>query len=85
MVEHRVEASDPGHDIWGVVAQLSSDSQEVITMRIKGELSFAEISEVLGVPIGTVTSRYSRALAELRRRLPSRKIHEQPRTRRAAP
>ena len=56
-------------DVWKTVAQLSPDFQEVITMRIKGELSFAEISEILGVPIGTATSRYSRALAELRRRL----------------
>ena len=65
-------------DVWRVVAQLSPDFQEVIMMRINGEFSFAEISEIIGAPIGTVTSRYSRALAELRRKLQSGKPDERP-------
>jgi RNA polymerase sigma-70 factor (ECF subfamily) len=63
-------------DVWRVVAQLSPDFQEVIMMRINGEFSFAEISEIIGTPIGTVTSRYSRALTELRRKLQSGKPDE---------
>jgi RNA polymerase sigma-70 factor (ECF subfamily) len=43
--------------------------REVILLRFYGECSCAEIAERLGVPLGTVTKRLSRAYDELRQRL----------------
>ena len=41
--------------------------REVLVLREVEDLSYAEISTVIGVPTGTVMSRLSRARAELRR------------------
>ena len=76
VIDERIDHSETLRDIWHVVAQLSPEFQEVIMMRINGEFSFAEISEIIGAPIGTVTSRYSRALAELRRKLQPEQANE---------
>lgn len=47
--------------------QLSDKEQEVVHMKILGELSFKEIAEILSEPIGTITWRYQNALKKLRR------------------
>lgn len=41
--------------------------REVVTLRVWGELTFAEIGDALGIPPNTAASRYRYALAELRR------------------
>lgn len=43
------------------VDALPADLREVIVLRELSEMSYREISEVVGVPIGTVMSRLSRA------------------------
>lgn len=43
------------------VAALPDDLREVIVLRELNEMSYREISEVVGVPMGTVMSRLSRA------------------------
>ena len=48
------------------LAGLSSAQREVIVLRIYSGLTFKETAQVLDEPIGTVTSRYARGLAELR-------------------
>ena len=48
------------------VAALSPAKRAVVTLRYWLELPFDEIAGVLGLPVGTVASRHSRALAELR-------------------
>jgi RNA polymerase sigma-70 factor (ECF subfamily) len=40
--------------------------QEVVVLRCSRELSFAEISQVTGAPLGTLKSRFHRAVAALR-------------------
>jgi DNA-directed RNA polymerase specialized sigma24 family protein len=40
-----------------------------VVLRYGGELSYHEIAEVLGVPLGTVKRRLFDALAELRARM----------------
>ena len=51
------------------IGQLPDDMREVIVLRIYGELSFAQIAQVMDEPIQTVASRYRRGLGRLRERL----------------
>lgn len=55
-----------------IVAELPPEFREVIVLRELQELSYAEISVVTGVPIGTVMSRLSRARKRLAERLGAR-------------
>jgi RNA polymerase sigma factor (sigma-70 family) len=51
------------------LAQLAPIFREVVVLREMEALSYQEIAELTGVPIGTVMSRLSRARAELRQML----------------
>jgi RNA polymerase sigma-70 factor (ECF subfamily) len=53
-------------------AALSREHQAVLTLRVVEDLSYEDIARTLGVPIGTVMSRLSRARAELKARLAAR-------------
>ena len=46
--------------------QLPASQREVVTLKIWGELTFAEIAEALEIPANTAASRYRYALEELR-------------------
>lgn len=48
------------------LAQLGEDSRETIVQHLYGELTFREIAELRGVPLGTVTAWYRRGLVRLR-------------------
>ena len=48
------------------LADLSLPLRETIVLRDMEDMSYQEIAEVMGVPIGTVMSRLSRARAQLR-------------------
>ena len=50
-------------------AQLAPEHQAVLALRVVQDLSYDEIARTLGVPVGTVMSRLSRARAELKRRM----------------
>lgn len=50
--------------------KLSEEQREVFLMKHYSKLSFREISEIMGLPIGTVLARMSRATARLRKYLP---------------
>jgi RNA polymerase sigma-70 factor (ECF subfamily) len=50
-------------------AALAPEQQAVLALRVMQELSYDAIAQALGVPVGTVMSRLSRARAELRRRM----------------
>jgi RNA polymerase sigma-70 factor (ECF subfamily) len=56
-------------DVAAVVRTLAPEHREVIVMREFDQMSYAEIAEVLQVPIGTVESRLHRARADLRSKL----------------
>ena len=47
--------------------RLAENYREVITLKIWGELTFAEIGEALAIPANTAASRYRYALAEMRK------------------
>jgi RNA polymerase sigma-70 factor, ECF subfamily len=51
------------------IAALPALQREVLDLRFQHDLSYAEIAEVLGIPIGTVRSRLHNALELLRERL----------------
>jgi RNA polymerase sigma-70 factor, ECF subfamily len=65
--------SDPGHhlglrlDIEAALARLSPEQREPLLLVCVEQLSYAEVAQVLGIPIGTVMSRVCRARATLRR------------------
>ena len=49
------------------ISMLDSKQQQIINMKILSDMTFAEISEMLGIPMGTVTWRYREAIKKLRR------------------
>jgi RNA polymerase sigma-70 factor, ECF subfamily len=55
-----------GDTIRKLIAALPQQFREVIVLREVNELSYQEIAEVAGVPVGTVMSRLARARAMLR-------------------
>lgn len=55
--------------LWQTVRSMSLDDQQVVYLRYFLELSEEEMTEALGVPVGTVKSRLHRALKRLRNRL----------------
>ena len=48
------------------IQQLSSELREIILLREFEELTYQEIANLLGCPIGTVMSRLARARSKLR-------------------
>jgi RNA polymerase sigma-70 factor, ECF subfamily len=55
-----------GATIRRLVAELPEPFREAIVLREMNDLSYKEIAEVAGVPIGTVMSRLARARAMVR-------------------
>jgi RNA polymerase sigma-70 factor (ECF subfamily) len=52
--------------IRGLLAALPEPFREVLVLREVNDLSYRDIAEVVGVPVGTVMSRLARARAMLR-------------------
>ena len=48
---------------------LPQDQREIILLRDYHDLTYAQVAEVLSIPVGTVMSRLHRARSELRRRM----------------
>lgn len=63
--EAALEASDRSR-LNGVIALLPNEFREVLILREMEDMSYREIAEVTGVPIGTVMSRLARARALLK-------------------
>jgi RNA polymerase sigma factor (sigma-70 family) len=58
----RVDATDA---VERVLGRLNQASRVVVVLRFFGQLSEREIADTLNIPVGTVKSRLSRALAQL--------------------
>ncbi len=48
------------------MSQLSADLRETLLFVVVGELTHQETADLLGIPLGTVLSRVSRARKQLR-------------------
>ena len=55
--------------VWQAVGSLNDQQGEVIHLRFAAGLNYTQISEALGIPIGTVRSRLHRGLKTLRTNL----------------
>jgi len=65
--DERVERVATHEEVLAAVRSLKPAFREVVLMRIEGELSFQEIADVLGVPLGTVLARMRRATERLKK------------------
>jgi len=63
------ESPVDGEQLQNILNELPEEYRSVIVLFYFGELSYKEIAEQMGVPIGTVMSRLARGKAHLRRRL----------------
>jgi len=61
-----VEAHERNQLIEQAMKELPDIYREVVTLKVWGELTFAEIAETLAIPANTAASRYRYGLAELR-------------------
>jgi RNA polymerase sigma-70 factor, ECF subfamily len=64
--------SDDVEAVWNTVGDLGAEYRETIHLRFAADLSYVEIAELLGVPIGTVRSRLHRGLKAVRERIEER-------------
>jgi RNA polymerase sigma-70 factor (ECF subfamily) len=62
------EALDPALSDWleRALGRLPPEQREVLSLKIDGDLTFAEVAAVLGVSLNTAASRYRYALEKLR-------------------
>lgn len=62
-----IQAAGPfQEDLDDALASLPDEQREVISLKVDGGLTFAEIAEVLGINANTAASRYRYALEKLR-------------------
>ena len=62
-----VEERELSQLIQSAMSRLPDMYREVITLKVWGELTFAEIADTVGIPANTAASRYRYGLEELRR------------------
>jgi len=67
-----VNADDRLEEVRVAIAGLPAAQREVLGLRLRDELSYAEIAEALRIPVGTVRSRIHHAVEALRRQLGER-------------
>ena len=63
--EQRAITDDTGRQVHRALSTLAPELREVVLLRYMSDLSYAEIAQTLGWPIGTVGTRLHRALRQL--------------------
>lgn len=61
----RVFGEERQENILAAMEQLTNNHREILTLRYYSDLSYAEIADTLGIKLGTVMSRLSRAKSRL--------------------
>lgn len=83
ILERRVGGSDSGEDsqrsgrfqqLRAAIAQLPDADREMIELRHHGGLSFKQMAELLGEPLGTLLARHHRALKKLKELMDQERI-----------
>jgi len=62
-------STDNIEKVWDAVGDLSAEQSQVVHLRFAAGLSYAEIAQALGVPIGTVRSRLHRGLKGIKEQI----------------
>lgn len=68
--ERPITGKETEMDLERMLARLSREHREILVLREQQGLSYREISQILGVPAGTVESRLFRARREIRKKFP---------------
>jgi RNA polymerase sigma factor (sigma-70 family) len=68
-VDDRVSAGNASRRLAAALARLSAELRDTLLLAAWGDLSYDEVATALGVPVGTVRSRLSRARRKLRQTL----------------
>jgi len=63
------ESEERTRSVVEAMRKLPATHQEVLVLKIWGELTFAEIAGILGIPLNTAASRYRYGLEGLRKQL----------------
>lgn len=73
MIQNKLRQEDMSSKVVGqlgmeqLLKKLKPKEREIIDMKIIADMTFQEISQTLGIPMGTVTWRYRQAINKLRR------------------
>jgi RNA polymerase sigma factor (sigma-70 family) len=68
-LDEPVDAEAEPDELWDAIGRLDPDRRVVVVLRYYQDLSYEQIAEVIGCPIGTVRSRLNRGVADLRREI----------------
>ncbi len=64
--DHAILCSEESQRLNLAMAQLPADQQEVIVLRLKGEMTFSQIAKLNGASVNTIQGRYRYGLNKLR-------------------
>ena len=67
LVAARLTASAESREVAAVLARMPARQRDVVLLHAWAELDYEEIAQALGVPVGTVRSRLSRARTKLQK------------------
>lgn len=74
--EERIDQQERLARIRQAVQELSSGNRQAVTLRFWGEMSYAEISDALKVPVSTVKSRLHKAKRQLQAELGEKRMEK---------
>jgi len=72
--EHKLIAEEWNTSLWNAVSLLPEAQRESVVLRFAEGLSYEDIGQVLGCPVGTVKSRLHHALATLHQTLSAHEL-----------
>lgn len=74
--DNRLDAAASKQCLAAALADLRAEERDVLLLHAWSDLGYDEIAEALGIPVGTVRSRLSRARAHVRERLAQDELTE---------